>query len=182
MGNVVKGRWVIAVAILVMSAARAWGQPQAVQAPSQIVNKNDELERKILANLLTDPELKKNRIDVSVDGKVVTLKGKIDSEAERTKAVRLAQVDGISVVHDQLEVGSQGLEETVTDTAITTELKAHFLSDETLRHASISVSTNNGVVTLRGTVPSRAARVKAIDLATHLRGVTRVEDRLQLGS
>jgi osmotically-inducible protein OsmY len=171
-------------AILFTSVGPAWGDPAAGPGPGQIVPgpRNEELERKIMANLLTDPELKNNRIDVAVAGTTVTLKGKVDSDSERARAARLAQVDGITVVHDQLEVGSQGVEEAVTDTAITTKLRAQFLGDETLRRANLSVTTNNGVVTLKGVVPSRSARARAVDLASHSYGVNRVEDRLQVAS
>jgi hyperosmotically inducible protein len=175
-----KALWTIAAAILVMGAMPVWTQAATDQSPSQPASRNEELERKILANLLANHDLKNNRIDVTVEGTTVTLKGKVDSDAERATASRLAQVEGIAIVHDQLEVGSQGVKEVVTDTAVTTELKAQFLADTTLRHATISVATNNGVVTLQGVVPTRAARAKAVALATRLKGVSRVEDDLQL--
>jgi hyperosmotically inducible protein len=176
-----KSLWVIATAILFTSAAPAWADPPAVPGANQPASRNEELERKVMSNLLTDRELKNNHIEVTVEGSTVTLKGKVDSDSERARAARLAQVDGITVVHDQLEVGSQGVEEAVTDAAITTKLRAQYLANEALRHADISVSTNNGVVTLKGMVPSHAARAKALELASHSRGVTRVEDRLQVG-
>jgi hyperosmotically inducible protein len=174
-----KTLWVIVAAMLLTGVAPAWADAPVAQAPGPPVTRNEELERKVMANLLTDRELKNNRIDVIVEGTAVTLKGKVDSDSERARATRLAQVDGITVVHDQLEVGSQGVEEAVTDTAITTKLRAQFLADETLRRANISVSTNNGVVSLKGVVPSRAVRAKAIEIAAHSRGVTRVEDGLR---
>jgi hyperosmotically inducible protein len=176
-----KSYWVIVTAVLIAGAAPAWADPPAgTGATSQPASRNEELERKVMANLLTDRELKNNHLEVTVQGSTVTLKGKVDSENERARAARLAQVEGITVVHDQLEVGSQGVEEAVTDTAITTKLRAQFLANDSLRGAGLSVSTNNGVVTLKGVVPSRAAHAKAVDLASHSRGVSRVEDRLQV--
>jgi hyperosmotically inducible protein len=175
-----KALWVIVAAIGFTSAAPAWADPPVAPAASQpATTRNEELERKVMANLLTDRELKNNHIDVVVEGATVTLKGKVDSDSERARAARLAQIEGITVVHDQLEVGSQGVEEAVTDAAITTKLRAQFLADETLRHANISVATNNGVVTLKGVVPTRAAHSKAVETAAHSRGVSRVEDLLR---
>ena len=175
---------VITAALLIAGAAATRAQAQAPVAPavSQPVSQNEELERKVLANLLADKDLKNNHIEATVQGSEVTLKGKIDSETERAKAVRLAQIAGITVVHDQLEIGSEGVTEAITDTAITTKLRAQYLEDKTLRHASLSVSTNNGVVTLDGSVPTRAAHARAVSLASHSRGVTRVEDRLQVSA
>lgn len=177
-----KSMWVIVTAFLFAGAAPAWAEAPVATGANQPVSRNEELERKVMANLLTDRELKNNHLEVIVQGGTVTLKGKVDSDNERARAARLAQVEGITVVHDQLEVGSQGVEEAVTDTAITTKLRAQFLATESLRGAGVSVSTNNGVVTLKGVVPSRAAHAKAVDLASQSRGVTRVEDRLQVSA
>jgi osmotically-inducible protein OsmY len=169
---------VILLANAAPTAPRA--QPAGGSAAAPAPTRTEELERKILANLLADHDLKNNRIDVTVDGTAVTLKGKVDSEVERTKAIRLAQVEGISVVHDQLDVGSQGVKEVVTDAAVTTALKAQYLADETLRRATISVTTNNGVVTLAGVVPTRTTHSKALEIAGRAKGVTRVEDHLEI--
>src|SRR5262245_44125998 len=67
------------------------------------------IEKQIQANLQNDRDLANNHIDVSVSGDVATLKGTVDSEAERGAAVRLASVTGIRIVDDQLEVGSADL-------------------------------------------------------------------------
>jgi hyperosmotically inducible periplasmic protein len=137
-------------------------------------------EKQIQANLQSDRELANNRIDVSVSDGVATLKGTVDSESERAKAVRLASVAGIHVVDDQLKVESVGMKAAVSDGAITTKLKAQFLANTDLRQADISVTTNNGVVTLTGTVPSPELRQLAVDLARHTGGVVRVDDRLRV--
>src|SRR6187397_985118 len=79
-------------------------------------------EKQIQANLQSDRDLANNRIDVSVSDSVATLKGTVDSEAERTKAVRLASVTGIRVVDDQLKVESAGMTAAVSDGAITTKV------------------------------------------------------------
>jgi osmotically-inducible protein OsmY len=169
-------------AIWLMAAAQAWAEPPGGPSATQPATRNENLERKVMANLLTDRELKNNHIDVTVEGATVTLKGKVDSDSERGRAAQLAQIEGITVVHDQLEVGSQDVEEAVTDTAITTKLRAQFLVDDALRHSNISVTTNNGVVTLKGAVRSRAISAKAVDLASHSHGVKRVENQLRIAT
>jgi osmotically-inducible protein OsmY len=42
------------------------------------------------------------------------------------------------------------------------------------------VTTNNGVVTLGGVVPTRAAHSKALEIAGRAKGITRVEDHLEV--
>ena len=91
---------------------------------------------------------------MSPDG-IVSLKGTVDSEQEKAKAVRLARVATITTVDNQLEVGSTGVKAAVSDTAITTQIKGQLVANTALRKGDISVTTNNGVVTLSGTVPPR---------------------------
>jgi len=139
-------------------------------------------EKQIQANLQSDRDLANNRIDVSVSDGVATLKGTVDSEAERSRAVRLAGIAGIRVVDDQLKVESAGMKASVTDSAVTTKVKGQFLANTDLRKADISVTTNNGVVTLTGTVPSLELRQLAVDIVRHTGGVVRVEDQLRVAT
>jgi osmotically-inducible protein OsmY len=137
-------------------------------------------EKQIQANLQNDRDLANNRIDVRVSDGVATLTGTVDSEAERSHAVRLAGITGIRIVDDQLKVESSDLKATVTDSAITTKVKAQYLANTDLRRADIKVTTNNGVVTLTGTVSSAELRDLAADLARHTGGVLRVDNQLRV--
>ena len=140
-------------------------------------------EKLIQQNLQNDRDLANNPIDVKVADGVATLKGTVDSNTERDMAVRLASVSGVRVVDDQLKVGSAGAQATLEDSAITTKIKTEILANTDLRRSDISVATNNGVVTLTGTVPSQEMRQLAVDLARHTGGVTHVQDQLRvLGS
>ena len=139
-------------------------------------------EKQIQASLQSDRDLANNRIDVSVSDGVATLKGTVDSEAERSRAVRLAGSAGVRVVDDQLKVESLGMKATVTDGAVTTKVKAQLLANTDLRKADISVTTNNGVVALTGMVASIELRQLAVDLARHTGGVVRVDDQLRVAS
>jgi len=51
--------------------------------------------------------------------------------------------------------------------------------DDVLRRSVISVTAAQGVVTLMGTVPNDALRLRAIGIAQGTPGVQKVEDRLQ---
>ena len=89
-------------------------------------------EKQIQANLQSDRDLANNRIDVTVSDGVATLKGTVDSEAERGRAVRLAGIGGVRVVDDQLKVESASVTATVTDSAVTTKVKGQFLANTNL--------------------------------------------------
>ena len=66
------------------------------------------------------------------------------------------------------------------DISISTAVQAKYYTDETLRGREIQVSAQNGVVTLRGSVQSEAAKQHAISLARTVEGVTRVDDELEV--
>jgi osmotically-inducible protein OsmY len=69
----------------------------------------------------------------------------------------------------------------VSDSWITTKVKASYLTEGALKGSDISVDTDDhGVVKLTGTVPSEAARVRAVEIARSTKGVRRIEDHLQL--
>jgi hyperosmotically inducible protein len=163
---------------LCLVAGQARAQPGAgTEVPGA---EQAKVEKQIQANLQNDAELRDNKIDVRVDGRVATLTGTVDSAREKTRAAKLSRVGPIDLVDNQLEVASAGIKNAVTDSGITTEIKTQFLANTTLRHANISVDTNNGVVTLKGTVPSLDVRRLAIDLARHTGGVKRVDDDMLL--
>ena len=70
--------------------------------------------------------------------------------------------------------------ENITDAWITSRIKTKFMGEEVLRASSINVDTNNHVVTLKGAVPTAAARDKALALAKEVEGVDRVLDTLKI--
>jgi len=67
------------------------------------------------------------------------------------------------------------------DAAITSVVKAKFLADTTVKGLKIDVDTSAGVVTLNGTVSSRAEADRAMMMARNTEGVTRVIDNLKVG-
>ena len=69
----------------------------------------------------------------------------------------------------------------VTDAAVTSAVKAKLLADATVGGLKIDVDTNNGVVTLKGRVESRAEADQAVKLARGTEGVKQVVDNLRVG-
>jgi len=68
----------------------------------------------------------------------------------------------------------------VTDGWITTKVKSSFVGVDALEGSDINVDTNAHVVTLRGTVPSEAARARAVSLTKQVDGVRSVKDDLTI--
>ncbi len=69
----------------------------------------------------------------------------------------------------------------VKDSWITMKVHAQFIPEDALDDSEIDVHTNNGVVTLTGTVPTAAGRQRAVAVAKAVDGVRSVEDRLRVG-
>jgi len=162
-------------------AAFALALGASAAADQQVEGKQGaKLEQQIQSNLRRDPDLKNNQVSVSVDNAVATLKGTVDTDAEKSKAERLAFVDGITRVDNRLSVGSAGAGQAISDTELTAKVKAKLVADSRLRGAGISVTTNNGVVKLSGTVASQEQNQHAVEIAKNTDGVHRVEDDLRV--
>jgi len=72
--------------------------------------------------------------------------------------------------------------EVVTDASITAAVKMKMADDELVKAGNINVDTKDGVVTLNGTVGSKAEEQKAIDLAHSVDGVKKVVNNLRVSS
>jgi hyperosmotically inducible protein len=68
----------------------------------------------------------------------------------------------------------------VSDSAITTEIKAKFLADKDINGLAIKVETNNGMVTLSGEVPTQEMIDHSISLARGVDGVKGIDNHLAI--
>lgn len=69
----------------------------------------------------------------------------------------------------------------LTDVAITSSVKAKLLGDTAVSGLKIDVDTKDGVVTLNGTVATRAEADRAVSRARETNGVKRVINNLRIG-
>lgn len=152
----------------------------------------------VKSKLAADDTVKAYRIDVDTKDSVVTLAGAVDTAATRARAVELARAtDGVRDVVDNLTVTpgatpTTGIDDQARDTAdragdesadatLTTKVKTKFLADNDISGLKIDVDSNNGVVTLTGTVPTAAEKALALKVAKDTDGVKSVVDRLKVG-
>src|SRR5262245_45160824 len=71
-----------------------------------------------------------------------------------------------------------GTSETRSDIAITAEVKGKITDDELLDNTDVSTETENGVVTLTGTVATEAQKARAEEIAKGTQGVVSVNDNM----
>jgi osmotically-inducible protein OsmY len=96
--------------------------------------------------------------------------------AAHTTGDKATQIAGATAKKTQ-EVAA-GIGETITDSWITTKLKAKFFDETLLKHSDIHVETNDHVVTLTGTVASSTAKTRAEAITSGTEGMTRVVNQL----
>lgn len=127
-------------------------------------------------------------IQVSTDNGVVTLTGEADNEAARELAGQLAaDTERVRGVRNHIQVRSgagpngkaqQAVNQAgdvIGDAWITAKVKSSFLLSRNLSALDIAVSTEDGVVTLEGTVDSREAHALAVEMTKNILGVKEVK-------
>lgn len=115
--------------------------------------------------------------DVDVTNGVVTLRGSANSEAEKDLTTEYARdVDGVKDVKNEMAVSTTPkptLSEEIDDASITAQVKFTLWAHRSTSALRTQVTTNNGVVTLRGKAKNQAE----IDLVTKLvKDITGVKD------
>jgi hyperosmotically inducible protein len=68
----------------------------------------------------------------------------------------------------------------ITDSWITMKVHSQFIPEDVLEGSDIDVDTNAGVVLLKGTVPTEAAKTRAVAIAKATDGVKSVTDQLRI--
>jgi hyperosmotically inducible protein len=196
--------WTFGLAAALTLAPGAAGTAAAQEGTTATAHR--DLDARIHQRLKADRSLRDYDIDVSVTGRVATLSGTVATRQEKTHAGRLAHVNGITRVENDItvdrsavrgtsgrfengakDVGRTGEHaaaktgEVVTDGWITSRIHERFVGVDLLKDSNIDVDTNNHVVTLKGSVLSQAGRRKAVEIAKGTEGVHDVVDHLTVG-
>lgn len=196
--------WTFGLAAALAVAPGATSSAMAQEGTTAPAHQN--IDARIHQRINTDRSLRKYDIDVSVTDRVATLSGTVATATEKARAGRLAHVNGIDRVNNDItvdrsavrgttgriengakDVGHAGEHvasktgEVATDGWITSRIHQRFMGVDVLKGSDIDVDTNNHVVTLKGTVLSTAGRTRAVDIAKDTEGVHKVVDHLTIG-
>lgn len=158
------------------------------------------------AALAADERLSRYDIDVHTEDGVVTLTGSVPEPQLKQTAEQVARraADAAAVnnaidtqggamgqnaesstgeMSERVENAAQNMGDSVSDAWITTKVKTQLVADAETEATDIDVDTENGVVTLTGTVEQPADRERVIEIAESIEGVRQVDDsRLQVAS
>ena len=162
------------------------------EAERQITEPDAWLTAKVQSKFFASDLVKGRNINVDTTDGIETLSGAVSSPTERDEADALARsTDGVKDVHDNLTVevspASAHLNPVQTlpqpnrvssDDWITTLVRSRFFIDPRVKNTDVEVSTENGVVTLRGQVKDENAKAAAESIATHISGVKQVKNEL----
>ncbi len=155
--------------------------------------KDATLTARVKSNLLWNRNTDGLDIDVDTDDGVVTLTGVVASDLKRQLVLQIAKnTNGVRKVEDRLRVSAeekQRIEENspvaktqrvVSDTWITAKVKTMLMFNKNADGADIEVSTQEGVVTLKGTVLSPEQRDRIVETVQDVVNVKGVRDRLRV--
>jgi hyperosmotically inducible protein len=138
---------------------------------------------KVEAMMAGDPDVSAWNVDVDTNEGVVRLSGTVEKPEARAEAEKLARnTEGVRRVINDIKVGERDMGDRMSDTAITTKIKAKITGDPDLNPFNINVDTKDGVVTLRGTVKHADSKAEAEKLARDTEGVKKVENMLEVES
>ena len=137
-----------------------------------------ELENQIKTSLVEDTRVSSQHIEVDVRDGVITLRGTVQSHRRKLAAVEhVSLLEGRRQIVDRIVVAPVAI---ISDARISEDARATLEAHPDVTKEAITVSTRDGVVTLRGTVASQWERALAEDVIQDLRGVRAVRNWLTI--
>ena len=141
--------WIAALAMSAMTAL-----PVAAQTTAAKVD-DATIKSRVETRLKSADSLKNDHIAVSVDNGVVTLKGKVHSEAQSTQAAELAKVAGVTSVENKLDIDT-------TSTMDKAEAKTKTGAEKT-KDATVKGAEKTKDATVKGAEKTKDATVKGAE-------------------
>ena len=134
--------------------------------------------------LMTTDNLSTSDLNVDTVNGVVTLHGKVPTEAEKVNAEHEAmKIGGVKSVKNLLQVVPNGSREVVNraDSEIKDSVEAAFKANRRITDSGIKVaSVNKGVVLLSGKTKSLEAHLESVEVARAVKGVRRVSSEVEV--
>ncbi len=165
-----RGLFVVTACALALTTV-ACSSMHSTAAPADAATLTQQVESRLAA----DPAVAKLGIEVSAQGDVVTLSGKVEDAGAARKAVAIAsKTPGVAGLVNHLEIPPSQKE---VDSRLTTAVSAAL---QAVDGADIRVEVKDSAATLFGTVPTPEARKKALEIARGVDGVSQVKDALRV--
>lgn len=137
------------------------------------------IQQNIVSKIAADNTVSGNGIEVRSDDGVVSLNGTARSDQDASKIVEIAAATpGVKEVNTS-DLKTPKSDHPVDDSYITAKVKGEFIKnklfgDHPAPVMSVSVETENGVVSLTGTAETKQQAENAVRLAQSVKGVKKV--------
>ncbi|HZF70885.1 BON domain-containing protein [Sulfuricurvum sp.] len=152
-----------------------------------VIKKDDKsdmwLKMKIQTALLFHSNVRASSTEVSVKNGVVTLKGKVQNQAQKELTTEYTkEVEGVKEVKNEMTMVNSDatLGEKIDDASITAQVKMTLMMHKSTGAIRTGVTTNNGVVTLSGQAKNDAERDLVTKLAEDVEGVNKVVNKMSV--
>jgi hyperosmotically inducible protein len=138
-----------------------------------------EIKTLITDALSKNAELAEKHITTEVKGRTVTLGGTVQTVSQKYTADQIAwQVPGVQGLTDNLSVSDAQATPESADDKLARRVEFELYSTKAIPMKTVQIHADNGIVTLSGTVLSRAERLLAEKTAKSVEGVHRVVNSL----
>lgn len=139
----------------------------------------------VKAQIVADPSLSNFAVNVTTHKGVVKLQGTVNTNDDAAALVQMAQsVQGVKDVNTS-ELKTKESKQLAKDMLITAKIKGLFLreklfGDQDVSSLGVKVETNNGIVSLTGTVENQTQADNAKQIAQSVAGVQKVISRIEV--
>jgi osmotically-inducible protein OsmY len=158
-----------------VAGVKAVANDLTVKIPNALTHSDTEIAHKVVDSLLWDVEVPDEKVTTSVANGLVTLGGEVEWQYQRDAAERAVwNLAGVRGVRNNIKVAPKRVSPFNVSQSIREALERR--ADRTAER--ISVEAKDGVVILKGTVPSFGDRRAAEGAAWSAPGVTEVRDEL----
>jgi len=138
-----------------------------------------EIQTLVTDALSKNSELAEKHIATVVKNRAVTLNGTVQNASQKYTADQIAwQVVGVQGLTDNLSVADAQAEPESADDKMARRVEFALYSTKAIPLKTVQVHADNGVVTLTGTVLSRAEKLLAENIAKSVEGVRKVVNGL----
>lgn len=156
-----------------------WAEDKNLRKNKYVTLTDEEIEKAIRDAAVYDPRVYSFDISPEAHNGWVTLRGTVDNLKAKTAAEKLAEhTTGVSGVTNRIKV-TWG-ETNPTNTEIESEIITSLANNVITESWEIDVTVDNGTATLTGLVDSYLEKMEAEWVASGVKGVSEVNNKLQL--
>jgi len=178
----------LTVSPLALAVNNNIGNQSNTSVTDRVQNSDIVIQTKIVTAYTLNSQLNPFDIKVTVNSGNVILTGTVQGDTEKELAGEIAKgVDGVGTVTNNLKVEKStrrshkpSFTQTVDDATTTAAIKSKLLMNSSTSGLDIHVKTVNGIVTLTGTVKSKAEKQLAGKLASNTEGALKVKNNLSV--